>query len=74
MPKEHISGVLNSTGWRFSVGWDKQGGLVQVSTNDPNGPLGEPQSGLWVDVNRDQINEIIRALRKARDQAFGKDE
>lgn len=28
----------------------------------------------WIDLDRHTINELIRALRKARDEAFGRDE
>lgn len=28
----------------------------------------------WAELNRTQINDLIRHLRTARDQAFGKDE
>lgn len=31
-------------------------------------------SGLWATLDRTAINAIIRHLRRARDQAFGKDE
>lgn len=30
--------------------------------------------GMYVDLDRRGINNLIRALRRARDQAFGKDE
>lgn len=30
--------------------------------------------GLWSNLNRDDINQLIRVLRRARDQAFGRDE
>ncbi len=30
--------------------------------------------GLWMDLDRGQINMLIRSLRKARDAAFGRDE
>lgn len=30
--------------------------------------------GFHVQLNRDGINEVIRKLRRARDQAFGRDE
>ena len=32
------------------------------------------ESGFHVSLDRDQVNNVIRALRKARDQAFGRDE
>jgi hypothetical protein len=30
--------------------------------------------GLWADLNRAGINNLIRSLREARDKAFGRDE
>ena len=30
--------------------------------------------GIWTDMNRHDVNELIRLLRKARDSAFGRDE
>jgi hypothetical protein len=32
------------------------------------------KGGFYVDLDRDAINRIIRNLRRARDQAFGRDE
>ena len=43
------------------------------SPNDPS----EPPSfygGFYVDLDRKGINNLIRKLRRARDQAFGRDE
>ena len=37
-------------------------------------PSGSDYSGVWADLNRQQINDLIRMLRRARDQAFGRDE
>lgn len=31
-------------------------------------------NGWHVDLDRSQVNELIRVLRRARDQAFGRDE
>ena len=31
-------------------------------------------NGWHVDLDRSQVNDLIRVLRKARDQAFGRDE
>jgi hypothetical protein len=31
-------------------------------------------TGLWSTLDRRQLNELIRVLRKARDAAFGRDE
>ena len=41
-----------------------------TTTND----LPRAWAGQFVDLNRDQINHLIKQLRAARDQAFGKDE
>lgn len=32
------------------------------------------QEGFWVDLDRAGINAVIKNLRRARDQAFGRDE
>lgn len=39
---------------------------------DPENPDGA--RGLYSSLDRHAINELIRVLRKARDQAFGRDE
>jgi hypothetical protein len=31
-------------------------------------------SGIWADLTREEINHFIRVLRRARDQAYGRDE
>lgn len=31
-------------------------------------------TGLWGNLDRDRLNELIRVLRKARDRSFGRDE
>lgn len=38
-------------------------------------PFGAESTGDWmiVDLDRGSINSLIRALRKARDQAYGSD-
>lgn len=49
-------------------------------TESKDGAETEPGSsfamfdGWHVDLNRQQINDLIRVLRRARDQAFGRDE
>ena len=59
--------------FRIEVGWDRHG-FVQVATTDPEAELGTRESGLYVDIDRNGVNDLIRLLRKARDQAFGRDE
>lgn len=60
-----------------SVGWSKEdhGGVVQIATvrNGSEGSF-DPQNGLYMDLDRSKINDLIKLLRKARDQAYGKDE
>lgn len=83
MPREHVESCYATpqeptTGpclppFRVEVGWDRYG-AVQVATMDPDAELGSRESGLYVDLDRGGINNLIRLLRKARDQAFGRDE
>lgn len=68
---------------RVEVGWNS-GGWVQIATTtltNPDNlstdtPVAEPKwdSGSFVDLDRQGINNLIRALRTARDKAFGRDE
>lgn len=73
---------------RFEIGWNRDGGVQIATTRLAEGA--EPDSewldaadgaepkpawdGQWMDLDRYQVNELIRALRRARDQAFGRDE
>jgi hypothetical protein len=86
MPKVN---VIDSTtdGFRVEVTWASHSdisGHVQVATTnekspftfDPSsdpGSIGEPFNGWFVTLDRDGCNRAIRALRKARDAAFGPD-
>lgn len=66
------------------IGWSREAGDVQIATRlreyevfyDPERPDGPIpcQYGFYVTLNRTGINDLIRHLRKARDQAFGRDE
>ncbi len=77
MPREYVPGLPmpeREELWHVAVGWSRHG-QVQIATTDPNAE--EPYSaaaGLWIDLDRSRINDLIRLLRKARDGAFGKDE
>lgn len=66
---------------RVEVGWHNGG--VQIATTvltNPTTPLvgevNEPEwkSDAYVDLDRHGINNLIRALREARDKAYGRDE
>ena len=79
MPKESVydsSPQLTSDQprtFQVDVLWGRENG-IQVATVDPDAMLGSPESGLFVDLDRGGVNELIRHLRRARDQAFGRDE
>src|SRR5262245_54766375 len=45
--------------------------LVSTGETDEDGTVWHTQ---WLDLDRALINDLIRALRKARDEAFGRDE
>ncbi len=62
------------------VRWHRETASVQVVTCiqeaggvGPDEPL-TYEHGMYVDLDRKGINELIRKLRRAREQAFGRDE
>lgn len=66
------------------VGWSREAGDVQVVTRLLNAEVPHPDEchdegvpvkyGMYVNLDRRGINDLIRHLRRARDQAFGRDE
>lgn len=78
MPKETIGNAeRQGDDWRFhiAVQWDRHGSLQLASLRDI-GPEGEPANeypGWYVNFDRQSVNKLIRVLRRARDQAFGRD-
>jgi len=67
------------------VRWSRDSEFVQIATRcinisdetvykDPNKPTLTAADGWFVDLDRNAINKLIKDLRKARDQAYGKDE
>jgi hypothetical protein len=74
---------------RIEIGWH-QHGWVQLATTklqpgadrdldyvqqaSPDDPLVRAWDGWFIDLDRYQINQLIRFLREARDKAFGRDE
>ncbi len=63
--------------------WNREGGYVQVVSRaeDADGgrwagdsPDTHFTDGMYIDLDRQGINKLIRNLRRARDQAFGRDE
>lgn len=73
---------------RVEIGWQHDQGVQIGVTNlapgaDPtsefiDGEGDQPPTPAWdgwfMNLDRGQINSIIRALKRARDQAFGRDE
>lgn len=66
---------------RVCVTYERDHCLVQVGIQraapDPRTdghPTYDADGGTWTDLDRNGINRLIRALREARDKAFGKDE
>lgn len=59
--------------FEIQVGWGVDTVQVATRNNDAGDQFG-PESGWYVDLNRTEINQLVRLLRKARDAAFGRDE
>lgn len=66
MPKERIETKQGSA----ELLWGRETGIVQIGCK-PHEP--EYDAGWFVNLDRADINRLIRALRKARDQVFGAD-
>jgi hypothetical protein len=59
---------------RVEVGW-RSGSDVQIATTTRTAEGDEPAwDGQWIDLDRNGCNQLIRALREARDRAYGRDE
>lgn len=71
----------------LEVSWNRDGSWVQVAyvaptdwwdrfmADDPNGVHGPKYRTAYTDVlTRQEINNLIRTLRRARDAAYGSDE
>lgn len=76
MPKETVRGESRDPAPPVvHVGWNARdaGGYVQLATLPGAGGDRGDVGCQFVDLNRDGINRLIRALRRARDSAFGAD-
>lgn len=80
MPKEIIRDQYETTPGvcaTIEVGWGRESSHVELGTvvHDSSGQrvAKVTENGMFVQLNRDGINRLIRALRKARDQAYGSD-
>lgn len=61
-----------TTAWKGEGGPDTALEFLPGTTTSPD--LLRAWAGEFIDLTRDQLNHLIRQLRIARDQAFGKDE
>ncbi|HEY6021610.1 MAG TPA: hypothetical protein VIY48_17605 [Candidatus Paceibacterota bacterium] len=75
---------------RLEVTWNKDFAVnIRTATLDESAPKPDDEyftsddgsqvvkpvwTGMFVDLDRQTINDLIRVLRRARDQAFGRDE
>jgi hypothetical protein len=64
----------------LAVGWSSDRGVQVGVTAGPaakiridQGDTGGETDSLWLDLDREGINRLIRTLRKARDAAYGAD-
>lgn len=73
MPREVIH---RSNEGSTEVGWSKEAGnSVQLGVGVPGIIVGGQEfKDVWVNLNRQETNRLIQALRKARDATFGADE
>lgn len=87
MPKEIVYGEMRvpaELGEKpvVEVGWNREHGSVQIVSkvlSAIGGRFVEDEGihytdGMYVDLDRRGINDLIRHLRRARDSAFGRDE
>lgn len=86
MPKELVHDDLSDYDSEFptqegvvQVSWGREASHVQIATTlveqaDHSPVTREVEGGWYVNLNRAGINDLIRYLRRARDQAFGRDE
>lgn len=58
------------------VGWSKEQGHVEIGLNalEISTEHGSYNTGMYATFDRAGLNRLIKTLRKARDDAFGRDE
>ncbi len=90
MPKINLYPHPNPDGTdadsRIEVGWHQRSLTVAATKLQPNAQRDQEYfaaadgqhyrswDGPFVELDRDQTNHLIRALREARDKAYGRDE
>lgn len=76
MPKELVYGTVNAephVGSGVEIGWGRDGQYVQMATGPVPVTGFDSERAHYVQLDRAGVNRLIRALRKARDQAYGRD-
>jgi hypothetical protein len=82
MPKEKVYDQVKlydaTVGWRpdgyVQVGIESHEGIpLSKLLSGPDGESPADFTGLWGTFDRDGCNRLIRAIRKARDSAYGAD-
>ena len=63
----------NSTPYAIEVSWGRDTSIQIASINLQREPYSE-ERGWFVTLERPMVNQVIRVLRRARDQALGADE
>lgn len=81
MPKETVYSKYFPVNGRDEpevvVGWSKEAEHVELAVLMSNGVVLEPTpegNGWYAQLDRAGINRLIKILRKARDDAYGRDE
>lgn len=73
MPKEIIRPFNDEFPHAVEIGWGINT-YVQIGSIDTTKERYSPDAGFYVDLDRVNINKLIKVLRRARDQAYGRDE
>lgn len=77
VPADGISNTMTlrefTTRECLTVSWLPLGD-VQVGVELTPDVFGVPEHSAWMSLNRYEINRLIKALRRARDAAYGRDE
>lgn len=86
MPKELVHDSIDLFSAEFptqecvaEVRWSREAEHVQLATvlvekADHSPVAREVEGGWYLNLNRRTLNDLIKHLRRARDQAFGRDE
>lgn len=80
MPNEKVYRMEDDTRREVAVVWRDGSVDIGVDRGEPFRFLAMPVdvdeefTGLWMTLDRHEINRLIKALRRARDAAYGRDE